>query len=126
MKLNEYRFLADENIQPEVVAFLRNSGCDIIDARSAKLLGVEDVEIVRAAWLERRVILTHDADFGRIGIEERETLVGIIYIRPGHSLPAFTIESLQVIQSQSLDPKPPFLLVADRRGALVRIRLRNL
>ena len=74
--------------------------------------------------LERGV--THDADFGTLAIHQQGPLVGIVYLRPGHIDPQFTVATIQAILGVDPDLDPPFVLVAKRSGRRVTIRVRGL
>lgn len=76
--------------------------------------------------LDERVILTHDADFGALAVSQGAQVRGIVYLRPGHIRPSFTIETLKALFLLDLDLDTPFLLVAHRVGAKLRVRLRHL
>ena len=69
---------------------------------------------------------THDADCGSLAIFQGEATVGILYLRPGHIDPQFTIEMLNVVLAADPDVTPPFVLVAKRTGTSVTIRVRQL
>ena len=125
MKLSGFSFLADENIHEEVVAHLRSIGLDVKTAFDAHLIAADDSDLLEYCVRDRRVVLTHDSDFGQLAIAGGNSVVGIVYLRPGHILPSFTIQTLQVLFRQSLDVKPPFLVVAVRRDREVNIRLRQ-
>jgi predicted nuclease of predicted toxin-antitoxin system len=118
--------LADENIHPEVVAHLRGQGKDVQTAMELGLGGQSDEAILRLAFQSGRVVLTHDADFGTLAVLRGEPFTGLIYLRPGHIRPEFTIESLVTIAGQPLDVHPPFIIVADRSGQTVRVRVRHI
>ncbi len=126
MKLRGGRFLADENIHVDVVAFLRSDGCDVLDVKEAGLDGSDDLSLLRLTVAETRVVLTHDSDFGTLAMAAHEPITGIIYLRPGHILPEFTAGTLRVLFDQELDPQPPFIIVAARNGSRVKTRLRQL
>ena len=51
---------------------------------------------------------------------------GIIYLRPGHIHADFTIKTLEAIRDNAPEVAPPFILVAERAGDIVRIRVRQL
>ena len=68
MKLAQFSFLADENIHPGVTTFLRDQGLDLVTVGALGLGGAEDVTIVRTALAAKRVVLTHDRDFGSLAI----------------------------------------------------------
>lgn len=126
MRLEGCAFLADENIHPGVVAFLRARGSDVLDVKEEGLEGSDDAKLMRLAVDQGRLILTHDSDFGALAVASGEPVIGIVYLRPGHIQPEFTIETLGVVLAQSLDVNPPFLLVAARSGLKVRVRVREL
>ena len=52
--------------------------------------------------------------------------VGIVYLRPGHIRADFTITTLEAIREHSPEVTPPFILVAERTGDTVKIRVRQL
>ena len=41
-------------------------------------------------------------------------ITGIIYLRPGHIRPSFTIQTIEALAAQPLDVQPPFIVVAER------------
>ncbi|MBE7468222.1 MAG: hypothetical protein DPW09_42940 [Anaerolineae bacterium] len=122
----DFPLLADENIHPDVIAFLQQQGKDIQSAVSQGLGGQNDLVVLRRAHETGRAILTHDSDFGTLAIMQDEPTMGIIYLRPGHIRAEFTIETLKTIASHSLEVQPPFIVVAERSGQTVRIRVRLL
>jgi len=126
VRLREFRLLADENIHPEVVAWLRANGFDVKTCVDAAVLGSDDGQVLRFASAEQRVVLTHDRDFGELAIARRETLVGIVYLRPGHIRASFTIDSLNALLRIDPDLDAPFIVVVQRDGLEVRMRVRNL
>jgi predicted nuclease of predicted toxin-antitoxin system len=117
--------LADENIDPDVVAWLREAGCDVRTVFEEGLAARSDVAILRHARAAGRVVLTHDSDFGQIALRGGEPLVGIVYIRPGHRAAAFTIGTLVAVLHSSIDIEPPFIAVAERRATETRVRVRR-
>ena len=126
MKLRDFRLLTDENIHSDVVQFLRSEGSDVLDVREESLHGTPDINLLRRAVSESRVVLTHDSDFGTLAIFGGEAVVGIVYLRPGHIDPQFTIDSVVALFREELDLTPPFIVVARRTGSHVTIRLRTL
>lgn len=108
MKLFGCQLLADENIHPQVVHFLRQQGCDIVDVPALGLSHAADDVILSEAHKQHRIVLTHDRDFGRLAIAGRQSLFGIVFIRPGHLDPQFTLITLQAINAHDFDFSPPF------------------
>ena len=126
MKLSEYSFFADENIGPEVVATLRANGQDIISTVEAGLQGHPDVEVLISAVGAGRVILTHDPDFGELAVAWGRPVVGIVLLRPGHIQSEFTLGSIEAAFREVLDIRAPFIVVVQRVGEEVAIRVRRL
>lgn len=125
MKLCDFGFLADENVHPEVVTFLGEHGRDVRAAGELGLLGAADAAIMKVAASERRVVVTHDGDFGRLAIAAGEPFVGILYLRPGHVAPAFTIRGIEELLAADFEVSSPFIIVVRRRGRRIRIRVRR-
>ena len=126
MKLLDFPLLADENIHPDVVRFLQEQGCDVVAVRESQLVGSTDEELLRTAVSENRLVLTHDSDFGTLAVLQGKPVVGIVYLRPGHIEPDFTIQTIRAILRQEQDLSPPFVLVSQRIADDVRLRLRTL
>ena len=126
MKLGEFKLLADENIHADVVQFLRDRSFDVRDVSDAGLYGTSDIDLIQYAVREVRVILTHDSDFGTLAVLAGEPIIGIVFVRPGHFDPSFTIDTIDAVLQEKLDLVPPFILVAQRNQSLVSIRLRAL
>jgi predicted nuclease of predicted toxin-antitoxin system len=127
MKLTQFRLLADENMEPQVVAFLRSEGFDVAYIPEMGWQGRRDVDILIEATLQNRVVLTQDDDFGKIVFTTSIHFIGIIYLRPGHFFPERTIASLQnLLTHNELDYSIPFILVVEDKINYVKIRLRNL
>ena len=75
---------------------------------------------------EGRVILTHDTDFGEWAVARAEPLVGIVLVRPGHILAAFTLGTIRAVWRDTAELEPPFVVSAVRVRDEVVIRVRHL
>lgn len=126
MRLRDFPLLTDENIHPEVVESLRKQGFDVRDVKEGPLVGAVDLVILRQAYEEGRVVLTHDSDFGQLAVAKLEPVVGIIYLRPGHIDPVFTLSALETVLDEVVEISAPFILVAERVAQQVKIRIRRL
>jgi predicted nuclease of predicted toxin-antitoxin system len=122
----DFPLLADENINHNVIHFLRENGGNVQAVLEEGLVGQSDQAILRWAYQSGRVVLTHDSDFGSLAIAQSQSFIGIIYLRPGHIRGEFTIQTLEFIAKQQLDVRPPFIVVAARTGQTVRLRVRQL
>ncbi len=96
--MNQPRILADENVSPRVVAFLREQGLDVVDVKEKGCLGSNDKFLLELASSERRFILTHDGDFGTLAINEGVPCYGIIHLR----LKDLKVENVKTVLSKLL------------------------
>ncbi len=125
MKALDFPLLADENVHPDVIVFLREAGLDVESVAEQGKYGLPDTQVLQRATEAGRVVLTHDSDFGGLALMGAR-FVGIIYLRPGHIRADFTIKTLEAIRDNAPGVTPPFILVAERTGDTVRIRVRQL
>lgn len=126
MKLNDFLLLADENIDPELIDYLRSQGFDVKDVYNVGLIAAKDTAWLEVAKLEGRVILTEDSDFGKIVFTQAIDFTGIVFLRPGSLNVGFHIRTIQAIFSVNPDLNPPFILTAKNTGNTVRIKIRQL
>lgn len=126
MELRDFDFLADENIDPDVVSHMRNIGLNVMDVKEEQWQGYSDKQLLQIATDTQRVILTHDSDFGRIAFTEFLLQTGIIYIRPGHINATFHIATIQTLLATKLNLEFPFMLVAEHIAGKIKIRVRLL
>jgi predicted nuclease of predicted toxin-antitoxin system len=75
------KFLADENIWPAIIQFLRLKGFDVKDVYDLGLVEAPDTEIMKVAQREERVILTFDKHFANILRYPLDSHYGVIRIR---------------------------------------------
>ena len=125
MRALDFPILADENVHPEVMEFLRKAGLDVDSIAVQGNFGLSDSEVLQQATEAGRIVLTHDSDFGGLALMGAK-FVGIIYLRPGHIRADFTIKTLEAIRDNAPEVMPPFILVAERTGDTVKIRVRQL
>ena len=78
-------WLADENIQGEIVERLRAAGEDV-ESVAALDLSAADPVVVRHAQAHGRLLLTADKDFGELVIRQRMRVPGVVLLRL-HGLP---------------------------------------
>lgn len=73
------KFIADINVAQVLIKFLRQSGYDVVDIKKASSTEA-DIDIIKIALSESRIILTHDKDFlGLVKFPKYQ--VGMIVIR---------------------------------------------
>lgn len=125
MKALDFPLLADENVHPDVIVFLRKADLNVTSVTEQGQFGLPDTEVLKQATDAGRVVLTHDSDFGGLALMGAK-FIGIIYIRPGHIRTDFTTKTLEAVRDSAPDVTPPFILVAERTGDTVKIRVRQL
>jgi predicted nuclease of predicted toxin-antitoxin system len=125
MRILDLPLLADENIRPDLVAALVASGVNIVTAVGEGLGGSDDVEILRHAMERGRVVLTHDSDFGMLAIRRGEPFVGIVHSRPGNLPRGQVREMLDNLTVPDEGTQQPFIMVAERRAGVLRVRVRR-
>lgn len=126
MNLFQCAFLADENIHPDVITYLRELGLDVLSVSELGLNGQSDATILSTAHDLERVVLTHDSDFGTLAIVEQVPVVGIVYLRPAHIRSTFIIQMIAALKEQAVEVTPPFIVTTVRQAQVVRIRVRHL
>lgn len=76
------RILADENIEGEIVAALRQSGHAVTDIKEISP-GAEDPNVLEIATDLDSILLTNDKDFGELIYRDRLISNGVILLRFG-------------------------------------------
>jgi predicted nuclease of predicted toxin-antitoxin system len=125
VKALDFPLLADENVHPDVIVFLRDIRLDVESIAEQGKFGLPDAQVLQQATESNRAVLTHDSDFGGMAVFGAK-FIGIIYLRPGHIQADFTVKTLKAIRDNAPDVTPPFILVAERTGDTVKIRVRQL
>ncbi len=88
------KFLLDENVSQTAGRGLRDAGYDVLHVLDTPYRSAGDEEILKFAKRERRVIVTHDKDFGNLLRFPVETHAGVILIRPRNQTPPNTLRHL--------------------------------
>ena len=91
--------IADENLDAAVVAFLRNEGHDVLWMVELAP-GTSDMDILKIARQDQRVILTFDRDFGELVFHRGESAVGIIFLRLLPPSPAGLLDEFRKLWPQ--------------------------
>ena len=80
---------------------------------------------IKLSFKENRVIITQDRDFGKLIYTQNSDFIGILYLRPGHILPQFHIQTLEHLLESNIQLESPFILIAENFGNSIKIRIRN-
>ena len=122
MRFLELELLADENISPRVVTYLRHRGINILDVKESGLNGSTDNDLMRLAFNENRYVLTHDADFGTLSINSGSPCYGVLYLRLQRPSALNVIEVLTRFCDMNIEVAPNTMIVVSEG----RIRIREL
>lgn len=115
------KLLADENIPSSVVRALADGGYDIVWIRT-KAPGISDLDVMRYACQEKRIILTYDKDFGELAVKDNLCpSAGIILFRLPLKNPARIAKYILDILKSRTDWEGHFSVVEEKR-----IRMRPL
>lgn len=124
MSILDLKLLTDENIDPDLVIYLRSCGFDVFDIVENQLSGSTDARVLEFAVQQNRAVVTHDRDFGTLAIAAGKPFYGIIYLRPGQVDVLESIVSFNALLEGVKDVVPPFILVIQNTNSGVRIRYR--
>lgn len=81
------RFLVDENLSPQLCAYLTATGDEAEHAQHATGAGASDQEIVAYATRQSAVIVTADTDFGGLLAQASTSTPSVILVRELLPLP---------------------------------------
>jgi predicted nuclease of predicted toxin-antitoxin system len=124
-KLSDYTFLNDENVDPQLISFLREIGLDVFDVKENKLFGSSDETLLELAFKNNKVIITLDSDFGTLAYKKKKDFIGIIFLKPGHFTSSYHIDSLKAVLFANPSVENPFIITAEWSKTGIKIRLRN-
>ena len=114
-------FVADENVETEVVDSLRAPGHSVVHASEAAS-GEPDADLLEAAATQGWVLVTNDKDFGDLVFRQRRSSSGVILVRlPGRpaSVKARLVAQAVVRYGEGL--LGAFLVIGTRTMRLRRI-----
>jgi predicted nuclease of predicted toxin-antitoxin system len=80
LREGDLRFFADECCDTGLVASLRKEGHDVLYIPEEEP-GLHDEVVLQRAYVERRILLTEDKDFGELVYRLRKPATGIVLIR---------------------------------------------
>lgn len=80
MRSRKLKFLADENLGIQVPVLLRSLGFDIISI-AENHHGISDIQVLKLANTQDRILITLDKDFGELVFKEGLIHPGIIFLR---------------------------------------------
>jgi predicted nuclease of predicted toxin-antitoxin system len=97
------KFLADMGISPKAVVFLQMLGHDAAHLHDQDLDRLPDSAILGKARNEKRVLLTHDLDFGDLVAASKAQLPSVVIFRLRSMRPERVNRYLELIVTQYRD-----------------------
>ena len=73
-------FVADENIDTEIIDHLRDAGYEICSI-SEEFPGVSDEDVIKITNKHNAVLLTADKNFGELVFRKGEVIKGVVLVR---------------------------------------------
>ena len=74
------KFIGDENLDKSLIKYLKENNIDIIYIREYNR-GMNDVDIIKKAFKEKRIIITKDKGFGELVFRLKYRIYGLILLR---------------------------------------------
>jgi predicted nuclease of predicted toxin-antitoxin system len=74
------RFVADENVDPRIIARLRQDGHEVYSVYESNR-GLKNAEVLALANQRQAVLVTEDKDFGEMLQREGRKAVGVLLVR---------------------------------------------
>jgi predicted nuclease of predicted toxin-antitoxin system len=114
------RWIVDENVSGTVIRALREWGHDVLSVKES-LRGAGDPMILARAQADRRVVVTHDKDFGELAFRfGLPAASGVILFRLSGADPASDKRRMLEVLGSNVDWTGHFAVVMDDR---IRMRL---
>ena len=113
--------MADESCDFTVVKALRSSGFDVL-AVSEEFPAASDIQVLKRAVVDKRIILSEDKDFGEWVFAHKEEVYGVILIRYPANLRSRLGEAVNVLVSEhELDLVQSFTVLEPGRARIRKI-----
>ena len=116
------KFLADMGISPKTVVFLQGLEQDIVHLHEQGLDRTADFDILEKSLCEKRILLTHDLDFGELIARSRARLPSIIIFRLRNMSPEKVNLYLHEVITKHPDALQQGVIISVTEGQ-IRIRL---
>ena len=111
-------FMADESCDFLVVRALRFAGYDVI-AVTESFPSASDLEILRTAVENDRILITEDSDFGEWVFAHGEEMKGVLFIRfPGNARSRLGEEVVLLIEKHGIDLVGSFTVLEPGRARI--------
>jgi predicted nuclease of predicted toxin-antitoxin system len=107
------KFLVDECVGLLVAHWLKENGFDTISIM-AEMPGISDDEVLAKAFLENRILITSDKDFGDMIFKKKSAHHGIILLRIQSKIALSKIQVLEnLLKNHSHELFDNFIVISD-------------
>lgn len=113
------KFLADAHISTEMVKMFRDLGHDCQDSASIPHR-MPDVEVLRKATAEERVVLTSDKDFGELVFVHTIVCPGVVLLRIAIANESDRVERVRAVLPTVLSRLPGSFVTITQSGVRAR------
>jgi predicted nuclease of predicted toxin-antitoxin system len=109
------RFLADECCDKAMVRALRANGHDVLSVSDISPRA-SDLDVIRLAVREKRILLTEDKDFGQLVFAHGQKTLGVIFLRfPTSARTQIQKDVLSLVKQQGERLSGSFITVQPHR-----------
>ena len=113
------KFLTDENIAISTYKSIKQLGFDVKNIKEIGLEGKSDYELLKFAYKENRIIITHDKDFGNLFYTKLEHK-GIILLRFKKQNPQNVSNTLiKILQSEIKDKLENNIIIISEHKVII-------
>ena len=87
---------------------------------------MDDEAIIEKAFLEKKVIITQDSDFGKIIFTKKVKFYSVVFLKPGHHHSNFHVPTLKAILNHLDKIKEGSIIIGMRKDNEIKLRFRLL
>lgn len=118
MASSQLKFIVDECTGPHVARWLESDGYHVLSIYD-EMRGIKDVEVLKIAQSDRRIIITNDKDFGEMVFRQRLAHPGIVLLRLDNERSKNKIDVLKKLLVNHLDELTGNFLVVTEKSVRV-------
>ncbi|RLT40569.1 MAG: hypothetical protein DWI57_08245 [Chloroflexi bacterium] len=114
------RFLVDECAGPALAAWLRSHGYNVFSVYD-EARGMDDIDVIRQAYQEERILVTADKDFGEKVYRERYPHRGVVLMRLEDETASSKISVIQrLLNGYGEELQERFVVVTEKQVRFAR------
>lgn len=116
------RFLVDESTGPWVAEWLSEHGHEVFSVFDQSR-GIDDEEIIQKAFVENRILITNDKDFGDKIFRDKKPHKGIVLLRLDDERSVIKIEVIQQLLENYADKlEDQFVVVTENAVRFAKMK----